>query len=64
MALELKETSKQYLISDDMIADLFNGHVHPDDYLEWDSAEKVYRAMEIIEDFEQLLLNKGILEYM
>jgi len=47
----------------DFFYDLFGGYIEPEDYLVPSDAAKVRRAMEIIEEFQDLLDQHELMEY-
>ncbi len=55
---------KTIVITDDFWYDLTDGgYIAPTDFLEAEDANKVETAIETILEFEQLLVDNGILEY-
>jgi hypothetical protein len=64
MSLQLREMSKTIVVTDDILLDLINGVINPYDFLTDESADKVQKALEMLDDFEALLIREGILDYM
>jgi hypothetical protein len=52
------------VVTDDILLDLINGVINPYDFLTDESADKVQKALEMLDDFEALLIREGILDYM
>lgn len=61
--MELKNEKLEPIFTGDFYYDLFvGGYINPANFLDEESAEKVIKAINIIEEFESLLTNNNLIE--
>lgn len=63
--MKLKQGTLEPVVTGEFWYDLFDGgYIKPENFLDENSAKKVYEAIKILQDFQQLLEDNELIEEM